>query len=93
MKISLTSYQKQLAQVKAYMCPMNNFRACQVCWIKNWTVFKILMFCLFDLLIVLFQHYHYSVCVSNKKIHVSKIRHDPNTLESDEVRVITESSW
>jgi len=50
------------------------------------------MFCLFGLLIVLFQHYHYSVCVSNKKIHVYKIRHDPNTLESDEVRVITEGS-
>ncbi|KAL5244305.1 hypothetical protein ACI65C_011715 [Semiaphis heraclei] len=46
----------------------------------------------FQSMSILFQHYHYSVCVSNKKIHVSKIRHDPNTLESDEVRVITEGS-
>lgn len=42
--------------------------------------------------IVLYQYYHYSICVSNKKIHVSKIKHDPNALENEEVRVISEST-
>ncbi|XP_025424127.1 ragulator complex protein LAMTOR4 homolog [Sipha flava] len=41
---------------------------------------------------ILYQYYHYSICVSNKKIHVSKIKHDPNALENEEVRVISESA-
>lgn len=44
--------------------------------------------------IVIYQNYHYSICVSNKKIHVSKIKHDPNNLleNNDESRVNTETS-
>lgn len=43
-------------------------------------------------LLVLYQNYHYSICVSNKKIHVSKIKHDPHSLDNDEVRVIADGS-
>lgn len=46
--------------------------------------------CNFMFFLVLFQNYHYSVCVSNKKIHVSKIKHDPNALENDDIRVLSE---
>lgn len=43
--------------------------------------------------IVVYQHYHYSICVSNKKIHVSKIKHDPNSLleNHDDSRVSTDT--
>ncbi|XP_050421799.1 ragulator complex protein LAMTOR4 [Adelges cooleyi] len=39
---------------------------------------------------ILYQNYHYSICVSNKKIHVVKIRHVPQAKENDEIRVIAE---
>jgi oligosaccharide translocation protein RFT1 len=57
--------------------------------IKQYQLFYV-QFCV--ILIVLYQYYHYSICVSNKKIHVSKIKHDPNALENEEVRVISESA-
>lgn len=42
--------------------------------------------------LVVYQNYHYSICVSNKKIHVSKIKHDPNALENEEIKVIADST-
>ncbi|VVC44709.1 Hypothetical protein CINCED_3A004973 [Cinara cedri] len=34
----------------------------------------------FQTMSIVYQNYHYSICVSNKKIHISKIKHDPNSL-------------
>ncbi|XP_050539297.1 ragulator complex protein LAMTOR4 homolog [Daktulosphaira vitifoliae] len=41
---------------------------------------------------IMYSNYHYSICMSNKKIHIAKIRHESLAIEIDEIRVISETN-